>query len=87
MSGYNTGQPSTRKPHNYMLGYVFERKHPLGHIVCFVSDLAGIDCEDKYVVTIEAGADSVIGPSFSSVPKAREFVKRELEGKSGYSWT
>jgi len=86
MSGYNTGIPSSRKPHNCMLGYIFERKHPLGHIVCFDAGQAGIDCADKYVVTIESGNDCTIGPSFTSLPKARQFVREELAGKSGYNW-
>lgn len=85
MSRYNLGIKSKRKPHNDFAGYVFERKHPLGHIVCLVAEDAGIDADDKYVVTIEA-ADSIIGPSFSSIAKARDFVKEDLDGNSGYSW-
>jgi len=75
----------TIKPHNDLAGYVFERKHPAGHIVCFVASAAGIDTDHKYVVTLE-GEDPRIGPSFTSLPKARQFVKDELAGNSGYAW-
>lgn len=74
-----------RKPHNHLAGYVFERKHPRGHIVCFVAQEAGINVEHKYVVTIE-GEKSAIGPDFTSLPKARAFVDDELNGVSGYDW-
>ena len=73
------------KPHNDLAGYVFERKHPAGHIVCFIARDAGIDTDLKYVVTVE-GPSSFIGPSFTSLPKARQFVKDELAGVSGYDW-
>lgn len=76
---------SSRKPHNHLAGYVFERKHPRGHIVCFVAAEADIDTDYKYVVTIE-GEESCIGPSFTSLPKARDFVSDELAGVSGYDW-
>lgn len=76
---------SNRKPHNDFNGYIFERKHPKGHIICLNAKEAGIDAENKYVVTIE-GPESYIGPSFTSLPKAREFVKDELNNQSGYDW-
>tara|TARA_R100000234_G_C4997263_1_gene178572 strand:+ start:662 stop:922 length:261 start_codon:yes stop_codon:yes gene_type:complete len=76
---------SIRKPHNHLAGYVFERKHPAGHIVCFVAEAAGIDADHKYVVTLESD-DPRIGPSFTSLPKARLFVHKELAGRSGWDW-
>ena len=84
MSGYNKGTASTRKPHNHLAGYVFERKHSLGHIVCLIAEKAGIDSDAKYVVVIEN--QGLIGPSFSSVPKARAFVNSEITGESSYDW-
>ena len=76
---------SNRKPHNHLAGYQFERKHPLGHIVCYIAAEQDIDVPGKYVVCIE-GEHSAIGPDFTSIPKAREFVKHELAGTSGYDW-
>lgn len=78
---------SNRKPHNHLSGYIFERKHPLGHIVCFEAKKADIDIENKYVVTLELqSGDGRIGPCFTSIPKARSFVTDELAGLSGYDW-
>ena len=85
MRTYNEGTKSKRKPHNDLAGYIFERKHPRGHIVCLDAREAGIDVEDRYVVTIE-GEQSAIGPSFTALPKARAFVKSDLAGESGYDW-
>ena len=79
---------SNRKPHNHLAGYIFERKHSMGHIVCFDAEKAGIDAENKYVVVIECMTrDSIIGPCFTNLPKARDFVKDDLIGTSGYIWT
>lgn len=77
---------SIRKPHNHLAGYVFERKHPAGHIVCFVAEAAGIHAAFKYVVTLELDDDTCFGPSFTSLPKARLFVHEELAGRSGWDW-
>ncbi len=76
---------STRKPHNHYAGYVFERKHPLGHLVCVTSKEFGFPAQHKYLILLE-GKNSRIGMSFSSLPKAREFVKADCSGDSGYDW-
>ena len=77
---------SNRKPHNDYAGYVFERKHDGlgGHLVCLVAEEQGIDAEDKYIVVLEP--QSALGPSFPSIPKARDFVRDEIAGESGYDW-
>lgn len=78
---------SKRKPHNHYNGYVFEKKHPMGHLVCVVGKDFGIESEYKYLILLErAEGESKIGISFSSIPKAREFVKADCKGDSGYDW-
>ena len=76
-----------RNPHNHLAGYVFERKHPRGHIVCYEAEKQDFDATDgRYIVVIETGNGRHVGPQFTSPPKARVFVKAELDGGSGYDW-
>jgi hypothetical protein len=79
---------SKRKPHNHYAGYVFERKHPKGHLVCVIAKEFGIEAEHKYLVVLECKdpKDSKIGLSFTSLPKAREWVKEDCLGQSWYVW-
>ena len=76
-------QPSKRKPHRHLAGYVFERKFKDGHLVCYIADDAGICSEHKYVVVWER-AESIIGLSFTSERKARAFVKESAQGTTDY---
>ncbi|MCR9236183.1 MAG: hypothetical protein NXI17_05885 [Alphaproteobacteria bacterium] len=75
-----------RKPHNDLAGYLFERKFKNGHLACYIADEAGIDCEDKYVAVYHSPDAGHIGPSFTSLPKARAFVKDCLEAPDDYDW-
>ncbi len=77
---------SKRKPHNDFAGYIFERKCRMGHLVCLNAIEAEIDAEHKYVVVFEGKFKKMIGMSFASLAKAREFVKLDAAGLSGYQW-
>ena len=56
-----------RKPHNDLAGYIFERKHPCGHIIIFNAKEAGIDCEHKYVVCVEGNTSSIPRPDVEGI--------------------
>lgn len=81
---------SKRKPHNHYAGYQFERKCPRlgGHLVCVIASEAGIDHQGKYANLLECEdkSRSRIGPSFTSLPKARKFVRDELDDNSLWDW-
>lgn len=78
---------SNRKPHNNNAGYIFEVKFRNGHLACYVAAEAGIDCEGKYVTVYHAPNENHIGPSFTSLPKAREFVKDCKFAPNEYDWS
>ena len=80
---------TARKPHNDNAGYICERRHPAGgHLVIYNAEQAGLCTHDgKYAVVLELpNGDGVIGPQFSSMPKAREFYKAEISNPI-FDWT
>ena len=86
-------QRSNRKPHNHIPGYITERRHPDGgHLVIWNAEVSYMETEHKYVITLERAPllldgppASSTGPSFTSLPKAREWYKAELTAPS-FEW-
>ena len=77
-----------RKPHNHWPGYITERRHPSGgHLIILDADKAALcDAAGKYVVVLEMpDGRGAIGPSFTSIPKARVFYKSEIADPQ-FSW-
>tara|TARA_S200002703_G_scaffold100218_1_gene86545 strand:- start:632 stop:922 length:291 start_codon:yes stop_codon:yes gene_type:complete len=78
---------TARKPHNHWRGY-YRRRHPSGgHLVIVDANKADM-CHraGKYVVILQMPDDTgYIGPSFTSIPKARVFYKSEI-AEPKYDW-
>tara|TARA_Y100000817_G_C16533336_1_gene401098 strand:+ start:205 stop:459 length:255 start_codon:yes stop_codon:yes gene_type:complete len=65
-----------RKPYNHLIGYIFSRKHGTEHLVCFNKHEAGLKADNKYVIALARSENDIVyGPSFTSLPKARDYAK------------
>ena len=66
-----------RKPYNHLAGYIFSRKRGAEHLVCFNKHEAGLKADNKYVIALARSEDDIVyGPSFTSLPKARDYVRK-----------
>ena len=77
-----------RRPHNHWSGYITERRHPSGgHLVIVDANKADMcDAAGKYALVLQMpDGTGAIGPSFPSIPKAREWYKFEIADPQ-FSW-
>lgn len=80
---------SKRKPHNHLAGYQFERRFRDGHLVCYEASKQGIDADNRWVLVFERpeSKESAIGPSYTSLKKARADMKLFVDGDmEDYCW-